>query len=65
MSLRQLAAVIPGYVTMCVHTKDEGWELSAALLSSDKDFPEADVITATPIGAYRMEISIKFREVKV
>lgn len=63
MTLRELANVLPGYVTLLFHTKTECWNMSAGMVAADKDMPEAHVISATPIAPYKMEVSIKFEEV--
>lgn len=63
MTLKQLANVLPGYVTLLFHTKDEGWSMSAGMVAADEDLPEAYVISAVPIAPYTMEVSIKFEEV--
>lgn len=63
MTLRELANVLPGYVTLLFHTKTESWNMSAGMVAADKDMPEAYVISAVPIAPYKMEVSIKFEEV--
>lgn len=63
MTLRELANVLPGYVTLMFHTKTESWIMSAGMVAADKDMPEAYVISAIPIAPYKMEVSIKFEEV--
>lgn len=63
MTLRELANVLPGYVTLLFHTKTESWNMSAGMVAADKDMPKAHVISATPIAPYKMEVSIKFEEV--
>lgn len=63
MTLKQLAGILPGYVTLNFHTTAECWSMSAGMVAADRDLPEAYVISATPIAPYTMEVSIKFKEV--
>lgn len=63
MTLKQLAEILPGYVTLLFHTETEGWNMSAGMVAADKDLPEAYVISAVPIAPYKMEVSIRFKEV--
>lgn len=63
MTLRDLANVLPGYVTLAFHTQTEGWNMTAGMVAADEDLPEAYVISAVPLAPYMMEVSIKFKEV--
>lgn len=63
MTLRQLANILPGYVTLMFHTDKEGWNMTAGMVAADEDLPEAYVISAVPLAPYTMEVSIRFEEV--
>lgn len=57
MTLKQLADILPGYVTLHVHTKDEAWPGISAGMVSSGEFPgDWYIINATPIGPYSMEV---------
>ena len=63
MRLVELAGILPGYVTMNVHTKEEAWpSMPAGMVLSEECFENAVVINANPYGAYTMEVLIKFEE---
>lgn len=63
MTLKELASIIPGYVTLQVHTEGEWWVgLPAASYASGKYPAEATVVNANPFAPYTMEVSIKFEE---
>ena len=62
MTLKDLANVLPGYVTLMFHTDEEVWNMSAGMVANDENLPEAYVIQANPIAPYKMEVSIKFKE---
>lgn len=63
MTLKDLANVLPGYVTLLFHTETESWNLPVGIVAADKDLPEAYVISAVPLAPYTMEVFIKFEEV--
>lgn len=63
MTLRQLAALLPGYVTLAFHTDTLGWSMTAGEVAADKSLPEAVVVSAVPLAAYFMEVHIKIKEV--
>lgn len=57
MTLKQLADILPGYVTLHVHTKDEAWPGISAGMVSSGEFPgDWYIINATPIGTYSMVV---------
>ena len=63
MRLVELASILPGYVTLNIHTKEEAWpSMPAGMVFSEEAFENALVITANPYGAYAMEVFIKFEE---
>ena len=63
MTLKQLAGILPGYVTLNIHTKEECWPgMPAGMAILGDTFENAIVINANPYGAYIMEVFIKFEE---
>lgn len=64
MTLQQLAALLPGYVTLAIHTDTEGCSMTAGMVSVDKSLSGAFVVKAVPLAPYFMEVYIKQREVK-
>lgn len=61
MSLNDLLKVIPGYVSVCIHTETKGWpSMSVGTALGESDFRDAKVVKVTPIAPYMMEIGIKF-----
>ena len=63
MKLTELASILPGYVTLNIHTKEECWpSMPAGMALLDETFENAIVINANPYGAYNMEVFIKFEE---
>lgn len=63
MKFTELASILPGYVTLNIHTKEEGWPgMSAGRALLEEDFENAIIINANPYGAYTMEVFIKFEE---
>lgn len=63
MKFAELASILPGYVTLNIHTKEEAWPgMPAGMALSDKTFENAFVVNANPYGAYTMEVFIKFEE---
>lgn len=63
MKLTELASILPGYVTLNIHTKEECWpSMPAGMALLDETFENALVINANPYGAYTMEVFIKFEE---
>ena len=63
MSLLELAKILPGYVTLHIHTDSERWVGIPAGLVAAGEFPAgAIVVKATPFAPYTMEVSIKFEE---
>lgn len=62
MTLKQLADILPGYVLLHIHTKQEGWTMSAGMVAAGEMPAEAYIISANPIAPYTMEVSIKFEE---
>lgn len=64
MSLKQLADILPGYVTLHIHTNSEAWPGISAAMVSAGDFPgDWQIINASPISPYTMEVSVKYGEV--
>ena len=63
MRFIELASILPGYVTLNIHTQEECWPgISAGMALLDETFENAIVINANPYGAYTMEVFIKFEE---
>lgn len=64
MSLLDLAKILPGYVTLHIHTESEHWVgMPAGLVAAGEEIPAgAIVLKATPFAPYAMEVSIKFEE---
>lgn len=63
MKLKELARILPGYVTLNIHTKEECWPgMPAGMAFLEEDFENALVINANPYGPYIMEVYIKFEE---
>lgn len=63
MTLKDLASVIPGYVTLYVHTRSECWRGSPAESYALGEHPAgATVVNATPLAPYTMEVSVEFKE---
>lgn len=64
MSLLELAKILPGYVTLHIHTDSERWVgMPAGLVAAGEEIPAgAVVVKATPFAPYTMEVSIKFEE---
>lgn len=63
MKLRELAEILPGYVTLNIHTEKECWpSMPAGLALMEEAFEQAFVVKANPYGPYTMEVSIKFEE---
>lgn len=59
MSLKQLAGVIPGYVTLHVHTDNSGWSTNAGLASHKDEYDNLTVVSAVPLAPYVMEVTVK------
>ena len=63
MKFTELASILPGYVTLNIHTKEECWPgMPAGMALLDKTFESALVINVNPYGPYTMEVFIKFEE---
>lgn len=63
MKLSELANILPGYVTLNIHTKEDCWpSMPAGMVLLDEILENALVINANPYGAYTMEVFIKFEE---
>lgn len=62
MTLRELARILPGYVNLLFHTDNKGWNMSAGVVVSNEDLPEAYVVQAIPIAPYTMDVSITIKE---
>lgn len=63
MRFVDLASILPGYVTLNIHTKEEAWPgMSVGMALLDETFESALVINANPYGPYTMELFIKFEE---
>lgn len=62
MTLKQLARILPGFVTMLVHSDNGGWHLSAGELLGRADFDKAQVVRAIPFTPYTMEVYVQFKE---
>jgi hypothetical protein len=59
----ELASILPGYVTLNIHTKEEAWPgMPAGMALADETFENALVINANPYGVYTLEVFIKFEE---
>ena len=59
MSLKQLAGVIPGYVTLHIHSDTSGWSTNAGLACHIDEYDKLTVVSAIPLAPYVMEITIK------
>lgn len=62
MTLKQLATLLPGYVTLYVHSDTEGWTCSVGAVLCMDDLNKAVVVRAIPLAPYTMEIYIEFKE---
>ena len=62
MTLGEFTSHLPGYVGLLLHTKDRSWHLPAGSVINHKELVEAQVVQATPIAPYAMEISIELKE---
>ena len=63
MKFTELASILPGYVTLNIHTKEECWpSMPAGRALLEEDLENAIVINANPYGVYTMEVLIKFEE---
>lgn len=60
MILLELAKVLPGFVTLYIHSEDHAWKFSAGeLIKYSKTLKTATVIKAVPLSPYTMEIAVK------
>ena len=63
MKFTELASILPGYVTLNIHAKEECWPgMPVGMALLDETFESALVINANPYGPYTMEVFIKFEE---
>lgn len=63
MTLMELASILPGYVTLNIHTNTKAWTgIPAGMALREEVFENSLVINANPYGAYTMEVFIKFEE---
>lgn len=62
MTLKQLAAILPGYVVLKVHSDTAAWSVVAGAVGNKGDWAESEVISATPFAPYTLEVSIKTKE---
>ena len=62
MTLKELASVLPGFVTLLIHTSDKSWNIPAGWVTTLPDLQGAVVVQAQPLAAYTMEVSINIKE---
>lgn len=62
MTLKQLASILPGYVTLYIHSDNQGLRIPAGMVKNHKDLSEATVTRAIPMESYSMEVSIEQKE---
>lgn len=63
MTLKRLATLLPGSTTLMLILDTLSWGVTAAEVAGDKNLSEALVVSAAPLGAFFMEVSIKLKEV--
>ena len=59
MQLKDFASLLPGYVTLYVHSENQGWRVVAGAVESHKELSTVEVEKAIPLEAYSMEVVVR------